>query len=133
MFGDQDPVYQERMVDTSADEQAAQATALEQVRLFGGELTPLPGTRREAEALAAMLGADATLLDNMTTSDMAGAVRRVRASARRIVTEASGNLTLDRLGEVAATGVDFMSVGALTHSATAADLSLNFSAGTQDR
>jgi nicotinate-nucleotide pyrophosphorylase (carboxylating) len=72
------------------------------------------------EALAA--GADTILLDNMGLTEMARAVNRV---AGKIPLEASGNMTLDRVREVAATGVDLISVGALTHSVTAADISLN--------
>jgi nicotinate-nucleotide pyrophosphorylase (carboxylating) len=76
------------------------------------------------EALAA--GADAVLLDNMGLAEMAVAVRRV---ARSIPCEASGNMTLERIREVAETGVDLISVGALTHSVTAADISLNVTQG----
>jgi nicotinate-nucleotide pyrophosphorylase (carboxylating) len=72
------------------------------------------------EALAA--GADSVLLDNMALPVMAAAVKKV---AGRIPVEASGNMTLERVREVAATGVDFISVGALTHSPAAADISLN--------
>lgn len=72
------------------------------------------------EALTA--DADAVLLDNMGTPEMGAAVRRV---AGKIPVEASGNMTLDRVREVASTGVDLISVGALTHSAAAADISLN--------
>jgi nicotinate-nucleotide pyrophosphorylase (carboxylating) len=72
------------------------------------------------EALAA--GADTILLDNMGLPEMARAVHRV---AGKIPLEASGNMTLERVREVAATGVDLISVGALTHSVTAADISLN--------
>jgi nicotinate-nucleotide pyrophosphorylase (carboxylating) len=72
------------------------------------------------EALAA--GADTVMLDNMRLVDMAAAVRRV---AGRIPCEASGNMTLERIREVAETGVDMISVGALTHSVTVADISLN--------
>ncbi|MCE5263997.1 MAG: carboxylating nicotinate-nucleotide diphosphorylase [Deltaproteobacteria bacterium] len=72
------------------------------------------------EALAA--GADSILLDNMTLPEMAAAVKRVEG---RIPLEASGNMTLERVPGVAATGVDLISVGALTHSAAAADISLN--------
>jgi len=72
------------------------------------------------EALAA--GADTILLDNMELAEMARAVNRV---AGKIPLEASGNMTLERVREVAATGVDLISVGALTHSVTAADISLN--------
>ncbi len=76
------------------------------------------------EALEA--GAGCVLLDNMTTSEMAEAVRIV---AGRIPTEASGNMTLARIREVALCGVDLISVGALTHSAIAVDISLDFSVG----
>ena len=72
------------------------------------------------EALVA--GADSVLLDNMGLSEMAAAVTRVGG---KILLEASGNMTLERVREVASTGVDLISVGALTHSAAAADISLN--------
>lgn len=68
-------------------------------------------------------GADAVLLDNMTTADLAHAVGM---TAGRLVLEASGNMTLPRIAEVAATGVDYISVGALTHSAPVLDLGLDF-------
>lgn len=73
------------------------------------------------EAIAA--GADVVLLDNMDDATMAEAVRRV---AGRAVLEASGGVTLERLGSIARTGVDLISMGALTHSATAADISLEW-------
>jgi nicotinate-nucleotide pyrophosphorylase (carboxylating) len=72
------------------------------------------------EAMAA--GADSVMLDNMGLTEMATAVKRVMG---KIPLEASGNMTLERVREVAATGVDLISVGALTHSAAAADISLN--------
>ena len=71
------------------------------------------------EALAAQ--ADIILLDNMTTSQMRQAVQLVNGKA---LLEASGNMSLERVREVAQTGVDFISVGALTHSAPAVDLSM---------
>jgi nicotinate-nucleotide pyrophosphorylase (carboxylating) len=71
------------------------------------------------EALAA--GAPQILLDNMTTAQLREAVARVGGRAQL---EASGGVTLETLKEIAATGVDFISVGALTHSAPALDLSL---------
>lgn len=73
------------------------------------------------EALRA--GADAILLDNMAAPEMAEAVRLV---AGRVPLEASGGVSLANVAEVAATGVDYISVGALTHSAPAVDLSLEF-------
>jgi nicotinate-nucleotide pyrophosphorylase (carboxylating) len=75
-----------------------------------------------AAALAA--GADRLLLDNMGTDALAEAVALRDADARRPEFEASGGVTLDNVAEIAATGVDFVSVGALTHSAPALDLSL---------
>jgi nicotinate-nucleotide pyrophosphorylase (carboxylating) len=65
-------------------------------------------------------GADIILLDNLSTPDIIEAVRRCRGRAK---TEISGGVTLERLPELAATGADYVSVGALTHSARAADLS----------
>ena len=71
------------------------------------------------EALAA--GVDIIMLDNMDTETMAEAVRRIKG---RALVEASGGITLETVGDVAATGVDFISVGALTHSVYATDISL---------
>jgi len=71
------------------------------------------------EALAA--GADMLLLDNLGDAELKEAVRQVGG---RVPLEASGGMTLDRLPRVAAAGVDYVSVGALTHSAPAVDLSL---------
>jgi len=67
------------------------------------------------------LGADIVLLDNMSLDEMRAAVELI---AGRAATEASGNMTLERVPEVARTGVDFISVGALTHSVRAVDFSL---------
>jgi nicotinate-nucleotide pyrophosphorylase (carboxylating) len=67
---------------------------------------------------------DGVLLDNMSLEQMREAVALRDRSGRRVFLEASGNLTLDRARAVAETGVDFLSVGALTHSAPAVDLSL---------
>ncbi len=74
-----------------------------------------------ADALDA--GADILLLDNMTVAQMTEAVA---LAAGRAVTEASGNVSLHNAKEVAATGVDFISVGRLTHSPRALDISLDF-------
>jgi len=66
-------------------------------------------------------GADVVLLDNMDDAQVAEAVRRVHG---RLQIEVSGGVTLERLPRLAALGVDFVSIGALTHSARAMDLSL---------
>ena len=71
-------------------------------------------------------GAQQILLDNMKTADMREAVRRIREREPSILIEASGGLTLDRAREVAETGVDFLAVGAVTHSAPILDIALDF-------
>jgi len=79
-------------------------------------------TRNMREVKEAMSsGADIIMLDNMTVPLMRKAVDFV---AGRALLEASGNVTLERVAAIAATGVDFISVGELTHSVRAADISL---------
>jgi len=73
------------------------------------------------EALEA--GAEGVLLDNFATRDMAEAVKRVRERRPQVVIEASGGVTLDRIHEISKTGVDVVSIGAITHSARAVDFS----------
>ena len=75
------------------------------------------------EAIAA--GADIIMLDNMDNATMAAAVQTIKASGKAIKTEASGNMSIPRLIEVAATGVDYISVGALTHTVKGMDISMN--------
>jgi nicotinate-nucleotide pyrophosphorylase (carboxylating) len=105
------------------------------VRLGGGvaqtvarirQARPEMPTEVEAQTLdevddALHVGADIVLLDNLSTLEIVEAVRRCRGRAK---TEISGGVTLSRLPELAATGADYVSVGALTHSAPSADLSL---------
>ncbi len=78
------------------------------------------------EAIAA--GADALLLDNMEPHTLRKAVEEARRLNGSILLEASGGVTLDNVREVAETGVDIISSGALTHSAKALDLSLRVTA-----
>jgi nicotinate-nucleotide pyrophosphorylase (carboxylating) len=77
------------------------------------------------EEVAAVLaaGADLVLLDNMTTADLRRAVELAGPRGARL--EASGGLTLDRAREVGETGVDYLAVGALTHSAPALDIGMD--------
>lgn len=70
-------------------------------------------------------GADIIMLDNMKTSDMEKAVKMI---AGRALIEASGNVTLERIPEIAATGVDMISSGALTHSVPNFDVGLDYKA-----
>ena len=78
-------------------------------------------TLDQLDQVLALGGVDAVLLDNMDTEQMTEAVRRVDG---RILTEASGGITPDQVGAVAATGVDLISLGWLTHSVANFDLSL---------
>ena len=74
------------------------------------------------EAIAA--GAGRLLLDNMDRVALDESVSRARAASSEVQLEASGGVTLENVAEVAASGVDFISVGALTHSAPALDVSM---------
>ncbi|MCV2880454.1 carboxylating nicotinate-nucleotide diphosphorylase [Actibacterium sp. XHP0104] len=77
----------------------------------------------QLEEVLATGGADVVLLDNMDTPTLTQAVKLVN---KRLVLEASGNMKLPRIAEVAATGVDYISSGALTHSVKTLDLGLDF-------
>jgi nicotinate-nucleotide pyrophosphorylase (carboxylating) len=82
---------------------------------------------------ALQYGAEAILLDNMTPDEVRRSVNRVREVSqgrenRRVPTEASGGIVLENVRAYAETGVDFISVGALTHSARAADISMRITA-----
>jgi len=69
-------------------------------------------------------GAEAVLLDNMSVEDVKKAVERCAQHTRRVPLECSGGITLDNVRVYAETGVDYISVGALTHSVVAVDMSL---------
>jgi nicotinate-nucleotide pyrophosphorylase (carboxylating) len=73
-------------------------------------------------------GAESILLDNMTPSQVKKAVKQIRAALPGVPIEASGNMNLKTVRKYALAGVDFVSVGALTHSAAAADLSMRITA-----
>ncbi len=77
--------------------------------------------RRDQIPAVLALGVDMLLLDNMSLEELRACVELV---AGRVPTEASGNMSLERVADVARTGVDFISVGALTHSVRAIDFSL---------
>jgi len=84
------------------------------------EVSTLSGVKEAVRA-----GADVIMLDNMSLSDMKRSVDIIRSRDPRILIEASGNIHLDNVRKIAGTGVDLISVGALTHSAAAADLSMD--------
>jgi nicotinate-nucleotide pyrophosphorylase (carboxylating) len=91
-----------------------------------------PGNRVEAEVRtqkeleeALEYGAEAILLDNMTPAQVQASVERIRKEDRWIPIEASGGIVLDNIRAYAEAGADFISVGALTHSAKAADIAMS--------
>ena len=98
----------------------------------GGARIPIMCEAETLEEVRALLGAgpgilpDRILLDNMPPPSMAECVRLVQSRAAKVETEATGGITLEEARAVAETGVDWISVGALTHSAPALDLSLLF-------
>jgi nicotinate-nucleotide pyrophosphorylase (carboxylating) len=73
---------------------------------------------------ALTLGAEAVLMDNMTPAQVAECVQRAQQHTRRVPLECSGGITLENVRSYADTGVDYISVGALTHSPSAVDMSL---------
>ena len=81
---------------------------------------------RDAAELQAALdgGADSILLDNMTPTQVKTAVKTIRKKDLKMPIEASGGITLENIRKYALTGVNFISAGALTHSAVAVDLSM---------
>lgn len=97
-------------------------------RNFSGPLEVECRTLDEVDA-AVSLRVARILLDNMSTEQMQAACKRIPPT---IEVEASGNMSVARIAEVAAVGVDFISVGALTHSAPCADLSLMFEWATAE-
>ena len=84
-------------------------------------------TDEEGARAAASAGADVILLDNMSPREMRAIVER--AGDGRVLFEASGGITLETVGAVAASGVDLISSGALTHSAPALDVALDIAPG----
>ena len=103
------------------------AKAVEQVRskIADGIKIEVETTNLEEVRQAIEAGADIIMLDNMSNEMMTEAVATIKAAGKGIKTEASGNMSIPRLLEVAATGVDFISVGALTHTVKAMDISMN--------
>jgi len=108
-------------------------TAVLAARQAASERNPQPALEVETQSvadavLATKLLVDRVMLDNMKVADMHEAVMKIRAmsteTGKFVAVEASGNVTLDNVFAIAETGVDYISVGALTHSAPALNLSL---------
>ena len=103
------------------------AKAVEQVRsrIAEGIKIEVETTTLDEVHQAIEAGADIIMLDNMDNNTMTEAVNIIKAANKGIKTEASGNMSIPRLKEVAATGVDYISVGALTHTVKGMDISMN--------
>lgn len=98
------------------------AVAQVKAKVAAGTLIETETTNLIEVSEAIEAGCDIIMLDNMENKTMAEAVNMIAGKAR---TEASGNMSLERLRGVALTGVDYISAGALTHSVTALDISMN--------
>jgi nicotinate-nucleotide pyrophosphorylase (carboxylating) len=110
--------------DNHIDASGSITAAVNAVRAYpGAEDLPIEVEVKNLDELWEVLplNVDRVLLDNMTEAQMREAVQ---ITAGRVPLEASGNMSLERVAAVAATGVDFISVGVLTHSAPALDLSM---------
>ena len=101
--------------------------AVERARARVGHLVKIEVEVEDLDQLGEALevGVDAVLLDNMGIELLRAAVEQVRASGRRVITEASGGITLATAPAIGATGVDLLSAGWLTHSAPALDVALD--------
>ena len=98
--------------------------AVKKARAYAHHLIRIEVETKNIEEVkeALMSGADVIMLDNMTPAEMKKAVKLIDGGA---VTEASGGINENNIAEVARTGVDLISIGALTHSARSADISLD--------
>lgn len=105
----------------------ARATRLARERSPTGMFIQIEARTVEEAKAAALAGADSVLLDNFTPQSMKPAVVAIRAcvAPRKIVLEASGGVKLDTVRDFAETGVDRISIGALTHSARSQDITLD--------
>jgi nicotinate-nucleotide pyrophosphorylase (carboxylating) len=103
---------------------------LERARRLRGEGQTIDIEVRTFDELTDALdnGAESLLLDNFSPADIKKAITLIRERGGKIPIEASGGIILDNIRKYAQTGVDYISVGALTHSATAADLSMKITA-----
>ncbi len=114
------------MLQQACDLNTAIELAIQTCRTQSSLTTPIEVEVQTVEqaCLAGKAGADVILLDNMSCEDMSQVVKQVALLETKPLLEASGGIDLDRVRLVAATGVDQISVGALTHSYKAIDLSL---------
>jgi len=100
--------------------------AVAQVRKNLGHMAKIEVETRNLDEVrqAYWADVDVIMLDNMTVQDMCNAVQWLRAQPRQVIVEASGDITLQNAREIAQTGVDVLSLGAITHSVQAANISM---------
>ena len=111
--------------DNHIDAYGSITAAVKALREKAGHMLKIEVETRSFEELneALSVGADVIMLDNMSCEDMKKAVEITNGRAKL---EASGNITMENIAEVAKTGVDIISLGALTHSVTAFDISMKW-------
>lgn len=111
--------------DNHIDAYGGITAAVKALREKAGHMLKIEVETRSFEELneALRVGADVIMLDNMSCEDMKKAVEITNGRAKL---EASGNITMENIAEVAKTGVDIISLGALTHSVTAFDISMKW-------
>jgi nicotinate-nucleotide pyrophosphorylase (carboxylating) len=116
-------LYDAAMIkDNHIDAAGGITAAVERVRAYSPDVPIIVEVRTMDELREALpLSVSQILLDNMTLEEMRACVLE---TAGRVPLEASGNMSLERVRSVAETGVNYISVGALTHSAPALDLSM---------
>jgi nicotinate-nucleotide pyrophosphorylase (carboxylating) len=114
--------------DNHIDACGSIAAAVERVRANVGHMIKIEVETRNLDEVrqAVAARADVIMLDNMPLPEIHAAVALVRGSGREIPVEISGNITLDNIRAYAETGADILSMGALTHSVRAADISMKF-------
>jgi nicotinate-nucleotide pyrophosphorylase (carboxylating) len=105
------------------------------LRSWPGRMVEVECDRLDQVAEAVRAGATAVMLDNMTPDATSEGVAMIRAlpGGERVMIEASGTMRLDEVGAYARSGVDWISVGALTHSAPALDFGLDFVINDKER
>ena len=114
--------------DNHIDACGSIANAVERVRSKIGHMVKIEVETRDLDEVrqALLAGADVIMLDNMTVDQMREAVDFVRENQgqRHVPLEASGDITIERAAEIARTGVDILSLGAITHSVKAMNISM---------
>ena len=103
--------------------------ALDQARAYAGHMVKIEveiDTMKQLEEALSHGGADIIMLDNFTVQDMQKAVEKIRQKQPSLTIEASGGISLENIRKIAQTGVDIISVGALTHSVKALDMGLDY-------